>query len=79
MAISAGIALYLLIASPNYRHLDESSDKYDEEEMIKISEIPEINYAYMAEPIMTILIGIIVSYIILSAILPLYNNFLGGL
>ncbi|KKS79143.1 MAG: hypothetical protein UV54_C0041G0007 [Candidatus Beckwithbacteria bacterium GW2011_GWA2_43_10] len=63
------ISIYLKSTPPNYERLDKVLAKYKEGEMIKTREILDFRY----EIVIFVLLGVIVGYLVLSNIVPIYN------
>ena len=63
------ISIYFLATPPNYERLEKVLSKYKDGEMIKRSEIVEVKY----EALVLILLGLMVAYLVISTIVPIYN------
>ncbi len=63
------VSVYLLSTPPNYERLDKVLAKYKDGEMIRTREILEYKYGM----IMFVLLGLIIGYLVLSNVVPIYN------
>ena len=61
--------VYILTSPPNYTKIDEIASKYNDGEMIKTSELIHFN----PEPLLLVVLGIYVGFIIISIIMPIYS------
>lgn len=69
VAVFSIISVYFLATPPNYERLDRVLNKYKEGEMIKTTEIIEIKYVIL----ILILLGLVIGFIVLSSVVPIYN------
>ena len=69
IAVFTLISIYFLATPPNYERLEKILSKYKDGEMIKTREIVDFRYLVL----IMFLLGIMVAFMVLSMVTPIYN------